>query len=151
MKIRTRGLVVAVVLLGATPYGCSFSYSSKSISDSVAASSKSISDSSESSSPSDSSTSATHEAQYREDVRDFTAAYVRQGDDIASLQRGLAAIAERHGVSDWEAVAATWEGVGEGLRLAHAPPVEVDAISEALARGDSERRREIARGYSGDA
>jgi hypothetical protein len=149
VKDTLRYLVLAALL--AAPPGCSFSYSSKSISDSISGSSTSISDSSESSSPASDAKTAARDALYREDVRDFTAAHVRGAGDVASFQRGLAEVALRHGVTDWEAVPATWSGVGEGLRRAAASASEVDALSAALAGDDPDRRREIERAYDGAA
>jgi hypothetical protein len=135
-------LITAALLSSVLALGCSFSTSSKSISDS-------ISGSSTSSSGSDDGKSSEKDALYREDVRDFTAAYVREGSDVASFQRGLGNIARQHGISDWEALAATWAGIGEGLRRADATPQQVDATSSALDGGDPARRRAIRRAYAG--
>jgi hypothetical protein len=129
--------------------GCSFSDSSKSISDSISGSSKSFSDSSTSSSPSDDASSGKAETSYRDDVRGFTAAYVRDGGDFTSFQRGLAAIARRHGISDWEASATTWTGVGAGLRSAGASADQRAALTDELAGDDAAKRRDIERGYAG--
>lgn len=148
MQGNALSLGVLALALGA---GCSFSYSSKSISDSIAGSSESISDSSTSSSPADEKPAAEPEALYREDVRNLTAAFVRQGGDLASFQRGIGAIARRHGVSDWEASPATWTGVGEGLRGADASPQQRDALARELAGDDSVKQQAIARGYDGRA
>jgi len=149
LKTKIGNLVLAMTAASVAGLGCSFSYSSKSISDSVSASGASISGSSESSSPSSDGKQA--EALYREDVRDFTASYARGDGDVADFQRSLAAIARRHGVSDWEAAEATWTGVGEGLRRAAASEHRVEALSDALAGDDAQRRREIRRGYDGQA
>ncbi len=149
MKSSSTQLVALAALLSATALGCSFSYSSESISDSVSASSRSVSASSESSSPASDTQRAKRDALYEEDVRDFTAAYVRRGGDLAVFQRGLAEVALRHGVSDWEAVPATWSGVGAGLRRAQASESQVQEITSALAGDDATRQREIARGYAG--
>lgn len=95
--------------------GCSISASSASISDSITQSSKSVSDSISSSSPDGSSKS---EAAYREDVRDYTVAAARSGRDPVAFQSGLARVAEQHGITNWEADAATFVGIGEGLKQA---------------------------------
>ena len=150
MTLHVRSLVLAAAVLSAASYGCSFSYSSKSISDSVSASGQSFSDSSASSSPS-SDSSAARDARYQEDVRDFAAAYVRGGGDLAGFQRGLGEVARRHGVSDWEGLAATYAGVGEGLRQGQASEQQVEAIGAGLAAGNAAKQREIRRGYDGRA
>ena len=147
MEIRPKGLplVALALVLGA---GCSFSYSSKSISDSIAGSSESISDSSTSSSPAEEKKKDPEpEALYREDVGNLTAAYVRQGGDVASFQRGLGAIARQHGISDWEASPATWAAVGEGLRGANASAQQRDTLARDLAGDDPVKQRAIARAY----
>lgn len=138
-------LAMAMLVIG----GCSFSDSSKSISDSISGSSQSISDSSTSSSPSGDAKSSKTETSYRDDVRGYTAAYVRDGGDVAAFQRGLAAIARRHGISDWEASAATWTGVGAGLRSAGASADQRATLTDDLAGDDAAKRRDIERGYAG--
>lgn len=151
MKTHLIVWLVAATVLSSLTLGCSFSKSSKSSSDSSSGSSGSISDSSTSSSPADDTKSSEREALYREDVRNFTAAYVRDGGDLASFQRGLGSIARQHGVNDWEAVAATWTGIGEGLKRVDATPQQIDATSQALAGSDATKRRAIQRGYAGPA
>lgn len=148
MKTNGTRIVLAAAALTLAS-ACSFSASSKSISDSISGSSESISDSSTSSSPSDEKKTSDSEALYREDVRTFTAAWVRDGGDPASFQRGLGSIARRHGISDWEAVATTWTGIGEGLRSAAATTQQRDAVTSELAGDDAGKRRDIARGYAG--
>jgi hypothetical protein len=142
--VRT-GIVLALFALG----GCSFSDSSKSISDSISASSKSISDSSTSSSPSDDDDSSKKETSYRDDVRGYTAAWVRDGGDVASFQRGLATIARRYGITDWEGAGATWTGVGAGLRAADASAAERATLLDGIAGDDRAKRDAIERGYAG--
>ncbi|HEY8515732.1 MAG TPA: putative lipoprotein [Candidatus Binatia bacterium] len=149
MKTRIEGSFVALAMACVVASGCSFYYSSRSISDSVSASGKSISESSESSSPSSGNQHAA--SLYQEDVRDFTAAYASGDGDVEGFQRGLAAVARRHGITDWQATPATWIGIGEGLRRAAASSERATALGDALAGGDVERRREIQRGYDGQA
>jgi hypothetical protein len=117
--------------------GCSFVWSSESISDS----SKSSSDSSTSSSP------AGSEAAYQGDVRDYTYAHVISGGNVANFQRDLGRIAERHGITNWEADTATYVGIGEGLRRANINSVELDAFKRNLSGGDTGKMQAIQRGY----
>lgn len=144
-----RRLRCATALLLLALGACSFSDSSKSISDSISASSKSISDSSTSSSPSDDAKADKTETSYGDDVRGYTAAWVRDGGDLASFQRGLATIAARYGITDWEAPRATWLGIGAGLRAGDAPPERRDALIDGLAGNDRARREAIERGFTG--
>lgn len=138
------GVVLALLVLG----GCSFSDSSKSISNSISDSSKSFSDSSTSSSPSDDGAADKKETSYRDDVRGYTAAWVRDGGDVASFQRGLATIARRYGITDWEGTNATWTGVGAGLRAADASAAERTTLLDGLAGDDRAKRDAIERGYA---
>ena len=134
--IRSNGTLALLALgvAGMVSAGCSFSYSSASISDSIAGSSKSISDSLSSSSPKDSTPS---EQAYREDVRDYTATAARSGRTVADFESGLAAVAERHGVTNWEADGATYVGIGEGLARAGVDRSGVDRWSTELSRDES--------------
>ena len=141
---RAGGSALALIALVALA-GCSFSYSSKSISDS----SGSSSDSSTSSSPSDDKKADKTETSYRNDVRGYTAAWVRDGGDLDAFQRGIANIARRHGITDWEATSATWTGVGAGLRAGDATEAERATLVDGLAGDDRTKRAAIERGFSG--
>src|SRR2546425_12888455 len=55
---------------------------------------------------------------YREDVRDYTYACVDAENELLDFEDGLGVIAERHGVSDWEAADATYVAIGAGLARA---------------------------------
>ena len=145
---RTRhaaGIALALLALA----GCSFSQSSKSMSDSSSDSSKSSSDSSTSSSPSDDKKADKNETSYRNDVRGYTAAWVRDGGDLDSFQRGLATIARRYGITDWEATSATWTGVGAGLRAGAATDAARTTLVDGLAGDDRAKRAAIERGFAG--
>src|SRR5262245_16337607 len=81
------------------------------------ASSESSSDSSRASSasPSSSSHADASAAAYSRDVAAHTERAVRAGADARRLREQLGGVAEVHGVTDWEADPATWEGIGRGL------------------------------------
>lgn len=118
--MRMWALGIAIVsMMSVASAGCSISASSASISDSITQSSKSVSDSISSSSPDGSSKS---EQAYREDVRDYTVAAFRAGRTGPAFESGLADVAEQHGITNWEADAATFVGIGEGLGRAGASP-----------------------------
>ena len=85
---------------------------------SISASSKSSSDSSASSSP------ESEEAQYRNDVRDYTAAYVKSGGRIEDYRRQLGVLAKQRGITDWEQNPMTYDGIGRGLGKAKVSQVE---------------------------
>lgn len=131
MKTHHKPLRLAAILLVVSA-GCSFSTSSKSISDSISGSSGSISDSSTSSSPSDGKATSEPETLYREDVRNLTTAWVQRGGDLPSFQRDLGALARRHGIGDWESAPATWSGIEDGLHAANASRAQRTALEGAL-------------------
>src|SRR5262249_39847280 len=78
-------------------------------------SSESSSDSSASSSGSSSPESA--EKQYKSDVREYTAAYVKTGGQFDAFRRGLGDIAKKHNITNWEDNTVTYEGIGEGAAV----------------------------------
>ena len=126
-----------VVLLAVAPLGCSFSYSSESSAKTLA----SPFTSSSSSSGGGSSRS------YRDDVRDYTAAYVGSRADLAGFERGLADVARRHGVTNWEEDDTTYVGVGAGLAKAKVSVVVVEVYKQNLSQGDPAKAAAIQRGY----
>lgn len=141
--------LVPILALAVASGGCSFSASSESISDSLTGSSTSVSDSLSSSSPDGASKS---EQAYRDDVRDYTASAARSGRTVSEVQGGLAAVAERHGVTNWEADAATFVGIGEGLRRAGFEQAHVQVWSATLVQDAGAKipaDRLIQQGYDG--
>jgi hypothetical protein len=135
---------VAAVLLSLTvvlPQGCSFSASSKSSSQS----SESSSDSSASSSRSSSPESA--ETQYKNDVREYTAAYMKTGGQFDAFRRGIGDIAKKHNITNWEDNTVTYEGIGEGLGEARATPLQLKAYMDGLAGQDAAKRAAMQKGY----
>jgi hypothetical protein len=130
-----------LVLPAAVLAGCSISVSSWSLSKSARSSSHS-SDSSSSSSP-----GAAEEA-YREDVSDYTRAYVKSGGaDFRAFQGDLAHIAAEHGISNWQANLSTYTAIGEGLGSARVSDAELMAYKRNLSGGDPNKADAIQRGY----
>jgi hypothetical protein len=129
----TFGILTALLI----PSGCSFSASSTSISKSISSPSKSSGSSSKSSSPGD---------QYRDDVRDFTAAHLQSGGDVGGLSREIGKIAEKRGVTDWENDESTYRGIGAGLAKAGRGQIEVEAFKTNLSSNE-EQAKWIQKGY----
>lgn len=131
-----RSLVFAALLVTAS--GCG------SISDSISSPfiwlSHSIASSSRSSSPA-------RRQSYRDEVRDYTAAYVKTSADPAAFQRGLASIAARHGVANWEADDDTFVAIGQGLRKAKLPQAQLEVWKTNLSNGDPGKAAAMQRGY----
>ncbi|BCX89712.1 hypothetical protein MIN45_P2085 [Methylomarinovum tepidoasis] len=141
MPVVTRAWVpLAVLLLLLT--ACSFSESSKVFSKSV---SSPFSWSSDSSSPA-------KEKKYQEEVADYTSAYVRstaKETDIERFRKGLAEIAARIGIPDWENHPATFYGIGQGLRKAGLEGIEYETFKKNLAGDDYAKIQDIDKGYQG--
>ncbi len=128
--------VVFMMLLLATAAGCSFSDSSASISKSI-------------SSPFESSSASSPggiEA-YRNDVADYTYAHVISSNQFDTFWKGIANVAERHGVTNWEAEDATYVGIGQGIRRAKLSETQLDVIAKNLSGGDTKKIKLIEQGY----
>jgi hypothetical protein len=138
LDVRSSRRWLAIAALPLLVAGCSFSYSSEAISKSVSGSFESSS----SSSPSGS------ESAYREDVRDYTYAWVRSSEHASGFDGGLAAVAKKHGISNWQADRATWVGVGEGLAKARVSQAELEAFKRSLSDGNADHMSAIESGYA---
>lgn len=115
-----------------------------SISDSAGSLSDSISYLSKSST----SSSPESEEAYLLDIRQYTAAYIRTRDaDVKGLAKGLAAVSEKHGVTNWEASAVTFAAIGEGFANAALTQQQVDRNAALLASGNQLRADMIQLGF----
>ncbi len=134
-------LAAAVVLAGLT--GCSFSESSKSSSNSSKGSSNSVS--SIVSSP---SRSSKQDLRYQDEIVDYTVAYVKSSEaDYASYQKGLAEIAAREGIINWEEDPRTYIAIGMALKKAGLKGVSYETYKKNLAGGDYGKMQDIQKGY----
>ena len=83
---------------------------------------------------------------YREEVKDFTASYVKSGGNAAQLEQEVGKIAEKRGISDWENNEATYVGIGKGLHKAGLNQAELDGYEASL--GDTKEKADwIQDGY----
>ena len=130
----TAAMVVSLVCVT----GCS------SISKSISSPFESSSASSESSSR---SSSPERGQAYRDDVRDYTQAYVKSGGDFAAFSNGLSGIAQKHGISNWEADMDTYQGIGEGLKQAGVTQMQLEVWKTNLAGSDPSKAAAIQKGY----
>jgi len=130
-------LATWLVLMGT---GCS-------ISESISRSVSSPFEWSSSSSASSSASSGAREEAYRNDVRDYTAAYVQSGGEYSAFTRGLGNIASKHGVSDWESDDNTWVGIGQGLKKAGQTPAQLSVWKTNLTNGDAHKAAAMQQGY----
>lgn len=133
--------LTAVALTAFFVAGCSFSYSSKSISKIVSSPFKSSSKSSGSSSP---------EQAYQADVSDYTAAYIKSGGNTTKLKAGISAVAEKRGITDWENDESTYTGLGEGLKRAGVNQPTLEGYKSSLAT-TPEQAGWIQEGYDSES
>ncbi len=96
---------------------------------------------------SDATVARVQEDSYREDVRDYTYACVDAENELLDFDDGLGVIAERHGVSDWEAADATYVAIGAGLARAQVSSNELADLKRTLGRADPLKMTEIQRGF----
>ena len=96
-----------------------------SISESV----KSSFESSASSSASSSGSSSKESESYRNEVRDYTSAYVKSGGQFENFSSGLGSIAQRHKITNWEENKDTFVGIGAGLRAGSVTPDAVQGVA----------------------
>ena len=133
--MRARHVVWFSILLIA-PIGCSFSDSSESLS-------KSISSPFQSSSGS----SGNNQQAYQNDVADYTHAYVISGGQFDTFWKGLANVAERNGISNWEAEDVTYVGIGQGLAKAKFSQTQVDVFAKNVSGNDDHKAKLVQQGY----
>ncbi len=147
MIILSRFSFLAVLAMLVTLNGCSFSESSKSSSQSVSESIKSSSKfvSSPFTSSSDSSKG---ESSYQDEVIDYTSAYAKSSDgDVASFRSGLAGIASKNGVVNWEVDQNTYIAIGKGLKKANLSDIEYETFKKNLADSDYGKMQDIQKGF----
>ncbi len=133
LQILLSGIVTALFI-----NGCSFSASSESSSEIIASPFKSSS----------ASSSRDSSDEYENEVRDYTYAYVRSSAaDYTGFKSGLAEIASRHGVTNWEVQPLTYVSIGRGLRKANVKGIEYETFKKNLAAGDFSKMQDIERGY----
>ena len=130
--------VTLTMLLCLVSTGCGVFKSSTS-----QASSESSSDSSSSCSP-----DSDEKGAFRHDVEQLTAAFVVAGGDVQQFQRDLGAIAETHGVTDWERDDDAYVAIGRGLAQAGVDRARADAFARELSASSRAARVRIAAGYS---
>ena len=135
--MRSVARVFLISSLAAAAAGCSIS---TSVSSPFAWSSASIGSSS------DSSSKDRAEA-YRNDVAEYTQAYVQSGGSFEQFTRKLSDIAAQHGISDWESSDDTYIGIGRGLKRANVSPIQLQAWQDNLSHGDARKAAAIQKGY----
>ena len=85
---------------------------------------------------------------YRRDVRAFAAQFSQAGGSSDEFLRGIALVAEEHGVSHWQSNPATLLAIGEGLRDAGVSPAELDALGARADGADPQVVALVHEGYA---
>ncbi len=80
-------------------------------------------------------------------MRDYTQNWVQSGGDVAGFQSGLAPIAEKNGITDWERDDATYEAIGSGLKKAGVKGERYAQYKRDLSGSVPEAPQWIQRGY----
>ena len=141
-------LIMSVILSG-----CSFSESSSSSSNSSGSFSKSSEGSSNSISSivSSPSKSSKQDERYQDEVLDYTYAYVKSSAaDYDSFRKGLADIAAREGIVNWEEDPKTYFAIGKGLKKAKVEGVAYETYKKNLTGSDYGKMQDIQRGYDSE-
>ena len=133
-----RALLVAALIATLPAFGCKVISAIIEIpSDSSAGSSRSIAgsfDAISTSSGSGGEKETPNKTSYQRDLRQYAAVFVKSPGTREEFLRGVARIAEDHGISHWEAESVTPRAIGEGLRDANLSEAEMDAFVDAVGR-----------------
>ena len=127
-------LVFTLALAAIT--GCLASQSSETISDSI-------------SSPFESSSGAlgANSLAYREDVGDYTVAYLHWGGDLDAYRLGMTALANNRGISNWEEDAFTCRSIELGLQRANLDEAAIQSFARNLFGADGDKRCRLRAAY----
>jgi hypothetical protein len=89
------------------------------------------------------------ETSYQRDVRIHTAEFARSArePDLESFQRGLSAIAEDHGITNWEQFADTYVAIGWGLADSGLDDWSAQQLATTLSADDVSRLALVRSGY----
>ncbi len=137
-------LSIAVFIVAVLLASCSFSESSKSSS----TSSKSSSDSASSPSSSVPTSKDNKKSGYENDIRDYTAEFVKSsGGNAATFRAKLSGIAAKYGVSQWDQDKSTYLAIGRGLRKAGLRNPQYDSFKTSLGDGSPWKMQAIDEGY----
>ena len=134
--LRSFAFALLAVALSAA-FGCSFSASSEAISKSISSPFRSSSESSK-----------TDAAHYREEVADYAQGFASAGGgDVVSFQRGLAGIATKRGISDWESNRDTWKSLGVGLGRTKISEATFAGFVDSWSEGEPTRSDLMREGF----
>jgi hypothetical protein len=112
----SRALLFVTLAAISSSFGCQvISAIITSPSDSISGTGHAISGSSDAISVSSGSEPAADKATYENDLREYTASFIKAGSDPATFTPGATRIATTHGITNWESNGDTADAIGEGL------------------------------------
>jgi hypothetical protein len=132
-------VVVIIATLVCVGTGCGVFKSSTS-----QASSESSSDSSSSSSSKD---DEEKKVALQRDVQTLVAAHATRSGDVGALRRDLSAVAEAHGLTDWERSDDVYVAIGRGLAQAGVGRARAEAVGRDLGQANQRSAALVAAGY----
>jgi hypothetical protein len=100
------------------------------------------------SSGSDDKGSGSKDTAYRRDVRAFAAQFSQSGGSSDEFLRGIARVAEGHGVSHWEGRPDTLRAIGQGLHDAGVSRADLDALFTRSEDADPQVLALVLEGYA---
>jgi hypothetical protein len=86
-------------------------------------------------------------AAYRRDVRDYARTFAASGGNLLTFQRDLSAIAESHGVTNWEQQEGTYVAIGEGLAQVGMSRMQFDEFTRRLCGPRTQQAVWMTSGY----
>jgi hypothetical protein len=141
--VTLRFVPIGICLIALSLPGCLKSSTSQ-------ASSESSSNSSSSPFRSSSGGGDEKKSSYHRDVRDYAARFGTSEVETQVFERDLGAIAEDHGIVDWEADDGTYFAIGSGLARAGVGDARFQQVAETLAGRHDRRLALIYRGYAAE-
>jgi hypothetical protein len=88
------------------------------------------------------------EEKYQDEVASYTYAYVSSSTaDYAGYRKGLAEIAGKYGITNWEAQPITYNAIGRGLKRAKLEGIEYETFKKNLSAGEMTKMEDIDAGY----
>ena len=136
---RSHRFHVLIALAALTAAACSFSDSSKSISNSVSSPFKSSSKSSDGDDPAPTA--------YLRDVEALSFGFAGSGGEPEGLLRELGRVALAHGISDWESVPATYLAIGAGLKRAGLDAEGARRLADGLFGAGTPEAQSVLQGW----
>jgi hypothetical protein len=84
---------------------------------------------------------------YRDDVQKYAEVCSRSSCEAPAIRKGVTAIAEKYGITNWEADRGTFAAIGAGFARANMAQPQVDRYRIALAGNDAAGSRALQWGY----